>query len=64
MTSSTRRATWAPKLKTSWLIAESFGRTSSQSWESSQASSERSRGTETPISAATASPSTAMMSLS
>jgi hypothetical protein len=64
ITSKSTRATSAPKWCTSWLIADIAGWVIWHSWESSQASSDRSSGTVNPISAATPAPATAMMSLS
>ena len=64
ITPNSVRAASAPNPCTSWLIAESVGWVSRHSWESSQASRETSPGTLSPISAATDSPATAMMSLS
>lgn len=58
------RATSAPNPCTSWLIADNVGCVSRHNCESSHASNETSPGTDNPISAATESPATAMMSLS
>lgn len=64
ITPNSVRAASAPNPCTSWLIAERGGCVIRHSWESSQASRDTSSGTLSPISAATASPATAMMSLS
>lgn len=64
ITPNSVRATSAPNPCTSWLIADSVGRVNLHSCESSQASSDTSAGTPSPISAATDRLATAMMSLS